>query len=330
MRARSDRATGCRVLVRTPGVPPPRTRRSRRRLVRRPSASVTFRSLLRSLTTNDSRLPAANDDADSGCSSGIGSSVHALAVRRPDRRPVWRDVPPLTLLLALRRGRHRAISTIRQCREPESWGLRHRPTRSASFGACADRRDKLGGDYGLGEMLAMSSRAVRGEHDRLQLRLGGAEPAAAEGAAASSAMPSRSLWRWRPSRVAVAALLTGLIVTGALVLTSVAVYNRNERRLLNLRVRELSLVLAATAPSIQTPLASAAELAERHGRERAEVPCVHGSLCRSWPPVHLGIAVAVWEHRTLRRAPCSAALPCSRRCRKGPSSSSHIPPGPVC
>jgi hypothetical protein len=31
---------------------------------------------------------------------------------------------------------------------------------------------------------------------------------------------------------------------------------------LNLRVRELSLVLAATAPSIQTPLASAAELAD--------------------------------------------------------------------
>jgi serine phosphatase RsbU (regulator of sigma subunit) len=63
----------------------------------------------------------------------------------------------------------------------------------------------------------------------------------------------------------VAALLTGLIVTGALALTSAAVYNRNERRLLNLRVRELSLVLAATAPAIQTPLASAAELANATG-----------------------------------------------------------------
>jgi serine phosphatase RsbU (regulator of sigma subunit) len=88
----------------------------------------------------------------------------------------------------------------------------------------------------------------------------GGEPAAAKGAV-SSALPSDSLSRWRPSWVAMAALLTGLIVTGALALTSVAVYNRNERRLLNLRVRELSLVLAATAPSIQTPLASAAELA---------------------------------------------------------------------
>jgi serine phosphatase RsbU (regulator of sigma subunit) len=90
------------------------------------------------------------------------------------------------------------------------------------------------------------------------------EPAAAEDAAAPATRVGL-LWRWRPSWVAVAALLTGLIVTGALVLTSVAVYNRNERRLLNLRVRELSLVLAATAPLTQTPLASAAELANATG-----------------------------------------------------------------
>jgi serine phosphatase RsbU (regulator of sigma subunit) len=104
----------------------------------------------------------------------------------------------------------------------------------------------------------MSSRVVAGiavgsRHES------GDEPAALQGAA-SRVRSSRSAWR--PSWVAVAALLTGLIVTGALALTSVAVYNRNERRLLNLRVRELSLVLAAAAPSIQTPLASAAELAD--------------------------------------------------------------------
>ncbi len=94
------------------------------------------------------------------------------------------------------------------------------------------------------------------------------EQAAAEGAAenaASSASSPGSLWRRQPSRVALAALLTGLIVTGALSLTSAAVYNRNERRLLNLRVREVGLVLAATAPSTQTPLASAAELANATG-----------------------------------------------------------------
>jgi serine phosphatase RsbU (regulator of sigma subunit) len=109
----------------------------------------------------------------------------------------------------------------------------------------------------------MSSRAVATRTTGARYDPGG-ESATAEGAV-SPAMPSGSLWRWRPSWVATAALLTGLVVTGALALTSVAVYNRNERRLLNLRVRELSLVLAATAPSIQTPLASAAELADATG-----------------------------------------------------------------
>jgi serine phosphatase RsbU (regulator of sigma subunit) len=113
----------------------------------------------------------------------------------------------------------------------------------------------------------MSSRAVTAGGTGSGYDFAG-EPTAAEGPAegvASPARPPGSLWRWRPSRVTVAALLTGLIVTGALSLTSAAVYNRNERRLLNLRVRELSLVLASTAPTTQTPLASAAELANATG-----------------------------------------------------------------
>jgi serine phosphatase RsbU (regulator of sigma subunit) len=56
--------------------------------------------------------------------------------------------------------------------------------------------------------------------------------------------------------------LTGLVVTAALTLTCLELYNRNETRLLGLRVRELGLVLTAVVPSIQTPLASAAELAD--------------------------------------------------------------------
>src|SRR5256714_14862111 len=82
---------------------------------------------------------------------------------------------------------------------------------------------------------------------------------------AASRAAARSLWRWRPSRAAALAFLSGLLITAALALTALAVYNRNERRLLHLRVRELSLVLQATAPSIQTPLASAAELANATG-----------------------------------------------------------------
>lgn len=70
------------------------------------------------------------------------------------------------------------------------------------------------------------------------------------------------LGRWRPSRVAVGALLVGLVVTGALAWSSLAVYQRNEKRLLGLRVRELGLVLSGALPSVQTPLASAAALAD--------------------------------------------------------------------
>jgi serine phosphatase RsbU (regulator of sigma subunit) len=109
----------------------------------------------------------------------------------------------------------------------------------------------------------MGSRAVVASTTGAGYDLAG-DLAAAE-SAASAATPAGSVWGWRPSRAGAIALLVGLAVTAALVVTSLAVYNRNERRLLNLRVRELSLVLAATAPSTQTPLASAAELADATG-----------------------------------------------------------------
>jgi serine phosphatase RsbU (regulator of sigma subunit) len=70
-----------------------------------------------------------------------------------------------------------------------------------------------------------------------------------------------SAWRWPPSRTAFVAFVVGLAVTAALALVSLALYNRNERRLLHLRARELGLVLQATVPTTQTPLAVAAELA---------------------------------------------------------------------
>jgi len=65
-----------------------------------------------------------------------------------------------------------------------------------------------------------------------------------------------------PSRIALTALLIGLIVTAVLAVICVNLYDQNENRLLRLRARELGLVLTATVPSTQTPLAFAAELAE--------------------------------------------------------------------
>ena len=54
-------------------------------------------------------------------------------------------------------------------------------------------------------------------------------------------------------------------MTAALVVTSLELYRHNERRLLNLRVREVGLVLSGAASSVQTPLASAAALADATG-----------------------------------------------------------------
>ncbi len=66
----------------------------------------------------------------------------------------------------------------------------------------------------------------------------------------------------RVSGAAFLALAIGLTITAALAIASGALYRHNERRLLNLRVRELSLVLAGATQSVQTPLASAAALAD--------------------------------------------------------------------
>ena len=69
----------------------------------------------------------------------------------------------------------------------------------------------------------------------------------------------------RTRRVSGAALLTlaiGLLITAGLAIAAGALYRHNERRLLHLRVRELSLVLSGATQSVQTPLASAAALAD--------------------------------------------------------------------
>jgi serine phosphatase RsbU (regulator of sigma subunit) len=65
--------------------------------------------------------------------------------------------------------------------------------------------------------------------------------------------------------VAVVAFLLGLAVTLAFALTSLRLYDRNENHLLGLRAREVGSVLTAVVPSLQTPLASAAELADATG-----------------------------------------------------------------
>ena len=62
--------------------------------------------------------------------------------------------------------------------------------------------------------------------------------------------------------VSVAVFVAGLVVTSAFAATTSVLYDRNENRLLDLRVRDAGAVLGAALPAIQTPLDSAADLAQ--------------------------------------------------------------------
>jgi serine phosphatase RsbU (regulator of sigma subunit) len=63
------------------------------------------------------------------------------------------------------------------------------------------------------------------------------------------------------SRTALAVAVVGVLLTVATSRAAEGQYGSNERRLLGLRVKDAAALLAAAVPSIQTPLASAAELA---------------------------------------------------------------------
>jgi serine phosphatase RsbU (regulator of sigma subunit) len=65
--------------------------------------------------------------------------------------------------------------------------------------------------------------------------------------------------------LALATLILGLTLTVVLTVLSRTIYTRNERHLLHLRVRDASALVSAALPAVQTPLASAAELADATG-----------------------------------------------------------------
>jgi serine phosphatase RsbU (regulator of sigma subunit) len=69
--------------------------------------------------------------------------------------------------------------------------------------------------------------------------------------------------RWRPHLGAVVVLLVGLVITAILSLGTESLREENEDRLLNQRVHEAAAVLSAAVPNVQSPLTSAAILAER-------------------------------------------------------------------
>ena len=96
------------------------------------------------------------------------------------------------------------------------------------------------------------------------------------------------------------AFLLGLAVTGAFALTSLQLYDRNENHLLRLRARQVGSVLTAVVPSLQTPLASAAELADATGG--------NGQRFRAFMAPYVGpgrqfASVSLWRLGVSRPAP---------------------------
>ncbi|MHB8659061.1 MAG: PP2C family protein-serine/threonine phosphatase [Solirubrobacteraceae bacterium] len=97
-------------------------------------------------------------------------------------------------------------------------------------------------------------------------------------------------------------VMFGLLVTAALFFTSRALYRSNEQRLLNLRVREASLVVAGAVPNTQTPLASATALANATGAS----PAKFRAFVRSYvgaPPAHRFVSISLWRLSNLARGP---------------------------
>jgi serine phosphatase RsbU (regulator of sigma subunit) len=148
------------------------------------------------------------------------------------------------------------------------------------------------------------------------------------GPSVSGLAAARRVRGWRPSRAALWTLLAGLAITAALALTSLVLYDRNEDRLLHARGRELGLLLSSAISNVQTPLASAAALADATSGSPgkfgellgAEVGVgkqfISASLWRvgaSRPTAVLGIAPAItsdtpYEHRFFARAAASGVL----------------------
>src|SRR5438067_651189 len=91
---------------------------------------------------------------------------------------------------------------------------------------------------------------------------GPAEREQPHGAAADSESRRRTQW---PFWSVVVVLVVGLVVAAVLTWVSSGDYTRNEKRLLGLRARDVGTALTSALPSIQTPLASAAALADATG-----------------------------------------------------------------
>jgi hypothetical protein len=110
----------------------------------------------------------------------------------------------------------------------------------------------------------------------------------------------------RPLWGAVAVLVVGLLITGALTWVSSSAYTSNDKRLLETRARELGAVLAEALPNTQTPLASAAALADAtNGNPQKFMRFIAPYV--GAPPRHQFVSVSLWRAGGDQRTPLARA-----------------------
>jgi len=122
-----------------------------------------------------------------------------------------------------------------------------------------------------------------------------AEPARETGTAQDTGnhgplVATRRAWPYWP---AVGVAVLGLVITGVLVWLAASTYTSNENRLLNLRVRDAGSLIAEALPGVQTPLASAAALADATGGDIAKFRSFVGPYTSGPRPQYA--SVSLWR-----------------------------------
>ncbi len=110
--------------------------------------------------------------------------------------------------------------------------------------------------------------------------------------------PAKREGRRLPHVSAIVVLLVGLALTGAASLSARAVHDTNEKRLLRERVQEAALLFNGVFPSVETPLASAAEVADATHAARVPFSRVMGPLVG---PGRQFVSASIWHAGSAER-----------------------------
>ena len=113
-------------------------------------------------------------------------------------------------------------------------------------------------------------------------------------------MPSARTFRLHVSTIVVA--LVGIALTVGLSLSARAVHDNNENRLLRERVQEAGVLISSALPSVETPLAAAAAVAEATNADRVAFTRLMGPLVGPKGAVRVGRDLVHGRERDEARA----------------------------